>query len=250
MLLEQEQRKTMWRFYYTIGRNIKILPKIIKTMRVKAAQPEQYSEEDCYEYAKYVVDLMQKTGHIRTKGFGMEKLPREGGYMLYPNHQGKYDAYGIVSVHKKPCTVVMDEAKSHAIFIREILDMLKGKRMDIHDTRQALTIINEITEEVKEGRRYVLFPEGGYAKDQKNRLGDFKAGCFKIALKSKVPIVPVALVDSYKVFNSWRLTPVTTQVHFLDPIYYEEYQGMKTQQIAAMVKERIQQKVDEVLNEI
>lgn len=240
----------MWRFYYTIGRNLGRLPEIIKTMGVKAEHPELYSEEDCYEYIKYVVGLMQKTGHIRTKGYGMEKLPKEGGYMLYPNHQGKYDAYGIVSVHEKPCTVVMDEAKSHTIFIREIIDMLKGKRMDIHDTRQALTIINEITKEVAEGRRYILFPEGGYAKNQKNRLGDFKAGCFKIVLKSKVPIVPVALVDSFKVFNSWQLTPVTTQVHFLDPIYYDEYQGMKTQQIAAMVKERIQQKVNEVLHEV
>ena len=92
----------------------------------------------------------------------------------------------------------------------------------------------------------MLFPEGGYENDKKNTLGEFKAGCFKIVLKSKVPIVPVVLIDSYKVFNSWQLTPVTTQVHYLTPILYEEYKGLKTDQIAAMVKERIQQKIDEV----
>lgn len=233
----------MWRFYYTIGRNIATLPKLIATMRQMIEQPEKYSEEDCYSYVKYIVQLMQKTGHIRTEGYGMENLPKEGGYMMYPNHQGKYDAYGIVAAHEKPCTVVMDKDKSFTIFIKELLDTLKGKRMDVHDTRQALTIINEITEEVINGRRYILFPEGTYAKDQKNNLGDFKSGCFKIALKSKVPIVPVALIDSYKVFNSWQLAPVTTQVHFLEPICYEEYKEMKTPQIAAMVKDRIQQKI-------
>ena len=236
----------MWRFYYTIARNIVILPKLIETMHCKTDQPEKYSEQDRYEYVQSIVDLMQKTGHIRTEGYGMENLPKEGGYMLYPNHQGKYDAYGIVAVHPKPCTVVMDKAKSYMVFISEIIDTLRGKRLDIHDTRQALTIINEIAKEVAEGRRYILFPEGGYAKNQKNTLGEFKPGCFKIVLKSKVPIVPVALIDSYKVFNSWQLTPVTTQVHFLEPIYYEEYKNMKTVQIAEMVKERIQQKLDEV----
>lgn len=236
----------MWRFYYTIVGNIIKWPKIILTMRDMAAKPEKYSEEDCYDYMQYVIDVMKKVGHIRTEGYGMENLPKEGGYMLYPNHQGKFDAYGLVAEHEKPCTVVMDDAKSHTIFIREVIDLLKGKRMDIHDTRQALTIINEITEEVKKGRRYILFPEGGYTKEKKNSLGDFKAGCFKIGLKSKAPIVPVALIDSYKVYNSWQLAPVTTQVYFLEPIYYEEYKDMKTAQIAEMVKTRIQQKIDEV----
>jgi len=197
-----------------------------------------------------MVRIMQRTSAARTLGFGMENLPKDGGYVMYPNHQGKYDAYGIISAHDKPCTVVMNKAKSYFIFIRELVDMLKAKRMDIHDTRQALTIINQVAKEVSEGRRYVLFPEGGYAKDQKNKLGTFKAGCFKIVLKSKVPIVPVAIIDSYKVFNSWQLTPVTTQVHFLEPIYYDEYKNMKTPQIADMVKARIQKKIDEAVGEI
>lgn len=236
----------MWRFYYVIIRNIFRLPQIIATMRRMAEQPDKYSETDCYQYMKYVVDLMQKTGHIRTERYGADNLPKEGGYMIYPNHQGKYDAYGIVAAHESPCTVVMDKNKSYVIFIREIIDMLRGKRMDINDTRQALTVINEITEEVAQGRRYILFPEGGYAEDQKNTLGDFKPGCFKIVLKSKVPVVPTVLIDSYKVFNSSQMGKITTQVHFLEPIYYEEYKGMKTQQIAAMVRERIREKINEV----
>ena len=236
----------MWRLYYTIIRNIHKVFEYVSGMRCRIQNPEEYPDEECYEYVRGIVRRMQRTGHIRTEGYGMEHLPKEGGYMLYPNHQGKYDAYGIISVHPKPCTVVMDDAKSHVIFIREIIDMLRGKRMNIHDARQGLTIISQITEEVSRGRRYILFPEGGYANDQKNTLGDFKPGCFRIPLRSQTPIVPVVLYDSYKVFNSWQLTPVTTQVHFLEPICYEEYKSMKTMQIAALVKERIQQKIHEI----
>ncbi len=236
----------MLKLYYVIFRNLLRLPTIISTMRKMADHPEQYSEEERYAYAQYVVSLMQRTGAIRTEVYGEENLPEEGGYMMYPNHQGKYDVYGIIGVHKKPCTFVMDKAKSYIIFVREALEMLGGKRLDKEDMRQALTIINEVAEEVKKGARFILFPEGEYIFNNKNKMLDFKPGCFKIALKSKVPVVPVALIDSYKVFNSYHVGPVTTQVHYLKPIFYEEYKGMKTHQLAELVRERIQEKINEV----
>jgi len=211
-----------------------------------AAKKERYSAEERYTYAQHVVGLMWKTGSIKTEAYGTENLPKEGGYIMYPNHQGKYDVYGIIGTHKNPCTFVMDKAKSYMIFVREALEMLEGKRLDKQDVRQALTIINEVAEEVKNGSRFILFPEGGYEFNNQNQVQDFKAGCFKIALKSKMPLVPVALIDSYKVFDSYHKGPVTTQVHYLKPIMFEEYNGMKTHQLAELVKERIKEKIAEV----
>lgn len=231
----------MLRFYYVIARNIFRLPGVIGEMR--RMTEENHSEEECYEYLQYIVRLIKKTGSIRTEVYGTANLPQEGGYVMYPNHQGKYDAYGIVSGHKAPCTVVMDKAKSYTIFTREIIDMLRAKRLDKQDAKQALTIINQVAEEVKQGRRYIIFPEGKYDKDKKNTLDEFKAGCFKTSIKSQTPIVPVVLIDSYKALNGSRLGKVTTQVHFLPPIPYEEYKGMKTQQIATLVRERLQEKI-------
>ena len=79
-----------------------------------------------------------------------------------------------------------------------------------------------------------------------NRRRSDGTGSFKIALKSKAPIVPIALIDSYKVFNSFHIGPITTYVYYLEPITYEEYKDLKTQEIAALVKERIEQKIKEV----
>ena len=59
--------------------------------------------------------------------------------------------------------------------------------------------------------------------------------------------IPIALIDSYKVFNSFHFGPVTTQVHYLKPIEYDEYKDMKTKDIAALVKERIEEKIKEIL---
>lgn len=235
----------MLRFLYLIVRNIFIIPGIIKKMRQLTAD-EKTSEEERYAYLQYIVGLMQKTGHIKTLVYGEENLPEEGGYVMYPNHQGKYDAYGIASVHKKPCTVVMNKDKSQYIFVTEIIDMIKGKRLDTKDVRQGFRIMSEVAAEVRDGRRYIVFPEGGYSKGKKNTLEEFKNGCFKMSVKSKTPIVPVVLIDSYKVMNSSKRGSVTTQVHFLPAIPYEEYQGMKTKEIAELVRGRIQSKLDEI----
>ena len=57
--------------------------------------------------------------------------------------------------------------------------------------------------------------------------------------------MPVALIDSFKPFDTNTIKPVTVQVHFLKPLTYEEYKDMKTTEIAALVEERIQRVIDE-----
>ena len=235
----------MLRMAYVIFVNLLILPGVIQRMRYMV-KSERYSEEKRYSFIRWIVRRINRTGHVKTIGYGMENLPREGGYMMYPNHQGKYDACAIVSVHEKPCSIVMDEERSWFPFVKDVINLLKGKRISLNDTRQAMTIIMEMSKEVAEGRRYILFPEGGYYIGKKNELSEFKAGCFKISLKTKTPIVPVVLWDSYKVFNSWKLSLLKTEVYFLEPILYEEFKDMKTQEIAVLVKGRIQDKLEEL----
>ena len=80
--------------------------------------------------------------------------------------------------------------------------------------------------------------EGTRNKD-KNNPHEFKGGSFKAAMRAKCPIVPVALIDSYKSFDTGSAKPLTVQVHFLEPIPYEEYKDMKSTEIAAEVRSRI-----------
>jgi 1-acyl-sn-glycerol-3-phosphate acyltransferase len=218
---------------------------MIPKMRMYADHPDRYSDTVRYSLVQRVIYLMNRSGRITVKAYGLENLPEEGGYMMYPNHQGKYDVLGIIHSHKSPCSFVIDKNKSYTILVREVVDLVQGKRLEKDNPRQGIRIINEISEDVKNGRRYVLFPEGGYTINKKNNLTDFKAGSFKIALKSKVPIVPVALVDSYKVFNSFHIGSVTTYVYFLKSIPYDEYKDMRTQEIALLVKSRIEEKLRE-----
>lgn len=229
-----------------ILKNFFRLLRIILAMR-RLADAKPFDEKKAYDYLRKVVRIMNRTGRIRTTVFGEEQLPKEGGYILYSNHQGKYDGYAIVSGHESSCSVVMDRKRSIFPFIREVIDLVKGKRMELDDVRQSLKIINEVADEVAGGRRFLIFPEGGYDKKKKNTLWEFKPGCFKASLKSRTPIVPVVIVDTYRAFDISYPGSVRTQVHFLEPIPYEDFKGMKTGEIAQMVHDRIQEKLNEIM---
>lgn len=235
----------MLRFIQVIVCN---LPRLymIPRMAYKARHGERYSEEERYRYAQLAIRRMMKAGHISTQRYGMEHLPKDGGYMMFPNHQGKYDALGIMYAHEEPCSVVIDDAKSHGILVKQFIDLIQGKRLVKDDLRQSVALIKELAEETRTGRRFIIFPEGGYYKNH-NAVGEFKPGCFKSAVRAKVPIVPVALIDSYRAFEEWTLKPVVTQVHFLKAIPYDEYKNMSTAEIANVVRDRIISTIQEVL---
>ena len=57
------------------------------------------------------------------------------------------------------------------------------------------------------------------------------------------------VVDSYKALNGNSLKKCTTQIHYLTPIPYEEYKDMKTPEIAAEVKRRIEQEISRITGE-
>ncbi len=70
---------------------------------------------------------------------------------------------------------------------------------------------------------------------------------FKSAINARCPIVPVALIDSFKPFDSHSVEPVTVQVYFLQPLYYEAYKNMKSLEIAALVQQRVAEKINDIL---
>lgn len=214
----------------------------------RCASNEEYTEEQRYAEAQRTLNMLKHKGRISTDVYGEDNLPSDTGYIMYANHQGKYDAIGILSGHKNPASVLMEYKKSRIILTSQFIDALKGKRLKFDDPRQQIGVYNEIAQEVSEGRRYLIFPEGGYDNNH-NHLQNFSTGCFKCAKKAACPIVPVCIIDSWKPFGVNSLRKVNTQVHFLKPIDYFEYANMKTTQICQLVRDRIADKLCEILGE-
>lgn len=228
----------MIRIIYVVAVSLPLVIYYIGKARYIERHGEKFSEERRYQMARKCISIMQRKGRITTESRGQELLPGEGGYVMYSNHQGKYDTLGIMGSHPKPCTIVIDAYRSKLPITDTFIDLVQGSRLDKRDMKKQMKTIREISEEVRAGRRYIIFPEGGYDHN-KNDLQDFMPGAFKCAVWAKAPIVPVAIIDSYKPFGVNSLRRVKTYVHFLKPVYFEEYDGMRTADIAELVKSRI-----------
>ena len=238
----------MFRFYYTIVMRIGSIIHFVPKMRKYAKHPEIYSEEDCHALAKVMIAKVAKTARATTSYYGLENLPTDGGYIMYANHQGKYDALGVMGGHPRPCRVLMNLKRSKMPIANEYVSLVRGKRIDHTDLRQQVQCIGEIGEEVREGKIYLIFPEGGYRKrGQDNHMNQFRTGCVRAAVRSGRPIVPVALIDSYKPFGIKGLKPVHTQVHFLPPIPHEEFSQLPPAAISRLLQSRIAAHMESVL---
>lgn len=223
--------------------NLTRLVKIYFLSRRCIKHPEKYPEMAFYTPLQELLRRVIAKGNVDLQIFGRENIPEKDGFMIYANHQGIFDPIAIGSDFRGPLAAVYKHELKKVFFINRIAAATRSFPMDREDVRQSLTVIRSVTEEVKKGRNFIIFPEGTRSKNG-NKMNEFHGGSFKAAMKAKCPILPVAYIDSFKVLDQKGSQPVTVQMHYLKPIPYEEYQGMTTVALAALVKERIQEVLD------
>lgn len=203
---------------------------------------DKYDEETRYGFLHKIVPRANKTGRIKIECYGLEDLPKENGYIMFPNHQGLFDALSFLETHERPFSVVMKKETQKIFILRKFLSLLQGQVIDREDVRQSMRVIMNMTKEVKEGRNYVIFAEGTRSKHG-NEVQEFKGGTFKSAMNAHCPIVPVALINAFKVFDTNSIKKVTVQIHYLPPLYYEDYKGLKSTEIAEIVSDKIKEAI-------
>lgn len=209
-----------------------------------ASHADRYTEGERYAVLKMIDRRANWGGNIRIDAHGVENIPKENGFMFFPNHQGLYDVLAILEVCPIPFSVVAKKEVADVPFLKQVFACMKAYIIDREDIKQSMQVIINVTKEIRAGRNYLIFAEGTRSK-RGNYPQEFKGGSFKAATKAKCPIIPVALVDSYKAFDTGSIKKLTVQVHSLPPMYYEEYKDMKTTEIAAEVRRRIEQTIKE-----
>ena len=232
----------MKRILLMVFRNIVLVPFMWIKLCYHARHVEKYTEEEHYKMLQFICHRANKGGNVTIDAHGLENIPDKSGFMFFPNHQGLYDVLAIVDVCPYPFSVVAKKEVANIQFLKQVFACMRAYMLDREDVRQAMQVIIDVANEVKKGRNYLIIAEGTRSK-KGNHPGEFKGGSFKAATKAKCPIVPVALIDSFKPFDTSSINPVTVQVHFLKPLYYEEYKNMKTTEIASIVKERIEKTI-------
>ena len=223
--------------------NIFRVPGLYAKLCHYAKNTDKYPEQEKWDHIHKILQYAVRAGNVDLQVYGKENLPAEDGYVMYGNHQGMFDVVALAADSERPLAAVLKKELADVPLLKQIRECTKSFPMDREDMRQSLEVIRAVTEEVKKGRGYLIFPEGTRSKNG-NVMGEFHGGSFRAAMKAKCPIIPIAFIDSFKVLDQKGSKSVTVQIHYLEPIPYEAYADMKTVEVAALVKERIQETID------
>ncbi len=186
----------------------------------------------------YLLDRSGRTGHavarlwarvivwvsgVKVRLEGLEHVRGEGPYLFMSNHQGAYDIFALEShlpfhfkwlAKKELFSIpVLGWAMAAAGYIS----------IDREGTRKTVEAMNEAAQRIQEGMSVVVFPEGSRSPD--GSIQPFKKGGFTLAIKSRVPIIPISITGSREVMpkGKWTTFPGEILIRIDDPIETQDY---------------------------
>ncbi len=167
---------------------------------------------------------------------GLEQTPKTGRFLLVCNHINDLDPVTLLAFFPKSQLSFITKRENMTMFlVGKIMHKIRCHPINRENDREALkTILNCVKMLQQDEASIAVFPEGYTSVDGK--LHHFRHGVFKIAQKTKVPIVVCTLQDTNKVFkNVLKLKKTHVHLHLLKVIQPEEYEGMTTVQIGETV---------------
>jgi 1-acyl-sn-glycerol-3-phosphate acyltransferase len=98
--------------------------------------------------------------------------------------------------------------------------------IDRENKNKAIRSMRMAGNKIKNGKNVLIFPEGTFFEN-KPLLLPFKKGAFHLAIHSKVPILPVAIIGADTIWpadNHLKLKPGTCKLVIGEPIITKAYQ--------------------------
>jgi len=171
-----------------------------------------------YDLARFCIRVAGLLGGIKVKTHGKEKILPGQTYVFLSNHQGNSDAPVLAHAIPRDWRALIKKEVMRLPVLSLVLRRVKMVPIDRSDPQKARNSIELGVRLLKEGYSFIAFPEGTRSRD--GRLGEFKKGVFVMALKARVPIVPISIVNSNKIQppGEYAIRPGVVDVIFHDPI--------------------------------
>lgn len=169
-----------------------------------------------------VMDMFGSTLDI----IGMDNLPDSGPVVFMGNHQGYADIFAYcAALQNFQFGFVAKRELSKLPFYGEWITRIRSVFIEREDPRAALEAIKKGTEYIEQGFSLVIFPEG--TRSRGPDPGSFMKGASKLATKPGVPIIPVSIEGTYKMFEEeGRLKGAHIKMMIHEPI---ETKGLSRQ---------------------
>jgi len=165
---------------------------------------------------KYARNFIKVAG-ARVEITGLEKLPETDSLCFVSNHQGIADIPLIVGWIPKPIGFIAKKELKYIPTVNVWIKALGGVFIDRKNPRKSKESIEKGAISIRNGSSVVIFPEGTRARS--NNMGKFKQGSLKLALQAQAVIVPVTIINSFRLFEeTGRLQKSEIKIFIHDPV--------------------------------
>lgn len=194
---------------------------------------------------KYYSDAIFKSSKCDFKILGEENVDFNETYLIVSNHSSIVDIAAIINSFPKYFVFIAKKELSRIPIFGKWFQIGGCVFLDRENIRESVEILNRGIEILKSGISMCIFPEG--TRSTTGEIGEFKKGSFRLALKSKVKILPVALSGTRSVYedNNRKITKGDITVAFLDPIDTKSLSPEECSNIHNIIRDLIDKKCKE-----
>ncbi|MFW5972497.1 MAG: lysophospholipid acyltransferase family protein [Bacteroidota bacterium] len=183
--------------------------------------------------------------------FAGVRVSVEEDVALYPdkpcifiaNHQNLLDILAFAGYLPYPFGFVAKQELARVPMLGLAIRNSASVFLDRSDPRKAIESLKKAGERIRSGMSVLLYPEGTRA--YRPVLLPFKKGAFLLAIEAGVPVVPVVMVDGYRLMNEKEKAsrPGHVTIRMLTPI---DIEGATRKDIPEIM-ERLREVMDEPL---
>ena len=171
---------------------------------------------------KYAIKLYYKI-FFDVNLIGEENLPENTGYVICANHIAQHDPPVYASSVKELFYALGKKELFNHWFTRKLFSTINTipvdrNKIDISAMKKSLRVLK------KEKAGLLIFPEG--TRNFGEKPLPVTPGVAMLAIKAKVPVVPVAIDSTYKLFSKINITiyePVDLSEYYNERLSTEDY---------------------------
>jgi 1-acyl-sn-glycerol-3-phosphate acyltransferase len=163
-----------------------------------------------HHYARIWGKVALLANRVKVKIEGVEHLNGKGPYIFMSNHQGSYDIFALLGHLPYQFKWLAKKELFSIPFFGWTMAAAGYISIDREGTRKTVEAMNVAAQKIQDGMSVVIFPEGSRSPD--GSIQPFKKGGFTLAIKSKVPIVPLAISGSRDIMPKDKLSATPGEI--------------------------------------
>jgi 1-acyl-sn-glycerol-3-phosphate acyltransferase len=177
---------------------------------------------------------------VDLRGERVETLTGDQRYILVANHYSYFDIPCILAAIPQPIRFMAKVS----LFKIPIFGWALGRAgfipIDRKNRKTAVKSFDAAGQRIRRGNTIVVFPEEGRTRERTMR--PFQRGAFLLAIRSGLPIVPLAVDGTYDVFRvgAKRITPGIVTIKVGTPIATEDISVREKEQLADEARGQIE----------